>query len=406
MLGGDGMQIAIDNRNTDIVYTGYQFGYYYRINRTTGKRHFIKPKHDLGESPFRFNWQTPIELSSHNQDILYLGANKLMRSMNKGNDWEAISDDLTNGGKLGNVAYGTITSISESPFQFGLIYTGSDDGLVYVTKNSGGSWTKISDSFPNDLWVSRVIASRHKKERVFVTLNGYRWDDFTSYIYVSDDYGKTWKSISSNIPNSPVNVIKEDPENEKLLFAGTDNGLYVSFNLGDSWEAFSKGLTAAAVHDLVIQKEAKDLVVGTHGRSIYKANIGPFQVMDENIFSSKIHLFEISVVKHSKSWGSSWNKWLKPNTPRVSVPIYSSKGGTYTVNILSDENLVLHSFEIELDKGFNEAEYDLAISESKKDKLEKSKGILIEKAKNDTYYLPKDLYFVQINDQKIELKIE
>ncbi len=218
LLGGDGMHVEIDNRNPDIVYTGYQFGYYYRIDRFTGKRYFIQPKHELGESPYRFNWQTPIHLSIHNQDILYLGANKLMRSMNQGDDWKAISDDLTNGGKVGNVSYGTLTSVSESPFQFGLIYTGSDDGLVHVTKNSGSSWTQISNSFPKDLWVSRVIASQHKKERVYVSLNGYRWDDFKTYIYVSEDYGNTWKSLNTNIPDSPVNVIKEDPENENLLY--------------------------------------------------------------------------------------------------------------------------------------------------------------------------------------------
>src|SRR5690606_368043 len=223
------------------------------------------PKHKLGETPYRFNWQTPILLSPHNQDILYFGGNKLMRSMNQGKDFTAISDDLTNGGKKGNVAYGTLTSISESPFQFGLIYTGSDDGLIYVTKDAGGSWTNITSSLPKDLWVSRVIASQHKKERVYVALNGYRFDDFTSYIYTSDDYGQTWKNISANLPASPVNVIKEDPKNENLLFVGTDNGAYVSFDRGTSWEAFSKGLPNVAVHDLIIQPEAHDLLLATHG---------------------------------------------------------------------------------------------------------------------------------------------
>ena len=139
------------------------------------------------------------------------------RSLNKGDLWETISGDLTTGGKKGNVAYGTLTSISESPFQFGVIYVGSDDGLLHVTKNGGGSWTKISNDLPQNLWVSRVIASKHKKERVYATLNGYRFDDFTSYVYVSDDYGQTWKSISANLPISPVNVVKEDPGKRKTL---------------------------------------------------------------------------------------------------------------------------------------------------------------------------------------------
>jgi len=147
IMGGDGMQIQIDSRNSNIVYTGFQFGNYFRINRETGETKRFNIKHELGETPYRFNWQTPILLSSHNQDIVYFGGNKLLRSMNQGESWDAISEDLTKGGKKGNVAYGTLTSISESPFQFGLIYTGSDDGYVYITKNGevlGKEFQKVS----------------------------------------------------------------------------------------------------------------------------------------------------------------------------------------------------------------------------------------------------------------------
>jgi len=277
IMGGDGMQVQVDNRNSNIVYTGFQFGNYFRLNRETEEQIYIQPKHELGENPYRFNWQTPILLSPHNQDILYLGGNKLMRSMNQGDDWQAISNDLTKGGKKGNVAYGTLTSISESPFQFGLLYTGSDDGLVHVTKNGGGNWLNISERFSKDLWVSRVIASKHKKERVYVTLNGYRWDDFTPYVYMSDNYGMSWKDISSNLPIGAVNVIKEDSKNENVLYLGTDNGVYVSLNKGGTWYPFSEGLPNVAFHDLVIQPEANDLVLGTHGRSVYVANISILQ---------------------------------------------------------------------------------------------------------------------------------
>ena len=197
IMGGDGMQVQIDNRNSNIVYTGFQFGNYYRLNLEDSSRKYIQPKHELGESPYRFNWQTPILLSQHNQDILYLGGNKLHRSLNQGNDWETISEDLTHGGKKGNVAYGTLTAISESTFAFGLIYVGSDDGLIHVShKSSGGNWENISNTLPKDLWVSEVAASKHKKERVYATLNGYRWDDFTPYIYVSEEL---WKILEGYI---------------------------------------------------------------------------------------------------------------------------------------------------------------------------------------------------------------
>ena len=200
IMGGDGMQIQTDARDSNVVYTGFQFGNYFRLNRADNTQTYIQPKHELGDSPYRFNWQTPILLSSHNQDILYLGGNKLMRSMNRGTHWTAISEDLTSGGKQGNVAYGTLTSIDESKFQFGLLYTGSDDGKVFVSQNSGSDWQDISTTLPKDLWVSRVVASTHEKQRVYLTLNGYRWDDFTPYVYMSDNYGASWTNISNNLP--------------------------------------------------------------------------------------------------------------------------------------------------------------------------------------------------------------
>ncbi|CAM1369701.1 Sortilin, neurotensin receptor 3 [Tenacibaculum sediminilitoris] len=393
LMGGDGMQIAVDDRNPNIVYTGYQFGNYYRINRETEQNKYIQPKHELGENPYRFNWQTPIHLSKHNQDILYLGGNKLHRSLNQGDDWETISEDLTKGGKKGNVAYGTLTTISESPFQFGLIYVGSDDGLIQVTKNGGGSWEKISNSLPQNLWVSRVIASKHKKERVYVTLNGYRFDDFTPYVYRSDDYGKTWNNISSNIAMSPVNVIKEDPLKENILYVGTDNGLYVSFNQGSTWEPFKNGLPNVAVHDLVIQPKAKHLIVGTHGRSLYKANIAPLQEFD-----TKEMLFSIKNIKKRNSWGSTWSKWLQPNTPKLTIPFYVNSNKELTVAIYSDDILV-NTIKAKAQKGFNELTYDVSFSKKGRKKyIKKHKEAVIKKAKNDIYYLPKGTYKVVIEE--------
>ncbi|WP_111683343.1 WD40/YVTN/BNR-like repeat-containing protein [Winogradskyella tangerina] len=407
IMGGDGMQVQIDNRNTDIVYTGFQFGNYYRLNLETGDRKYIQPKHTLGETPYRFNWQTPILLSPHNQDILYLGGNKLMRSMNQGNTWEAISDDLTKGGKKGNVAYGTLTSISESPFQFGLIYAGSDDGLLHVTKNAGGSWTNISNTFPKDLWVSRVVASKHKKERVYATLNGYRWDDFKVYAYMSDDYGQTWKSISGNIPASPVNVITEDSENENILYLGTDNGAYVSFDMGNSWEIFSNGLPNVAVHDIVVQPKAKDLLLGTHGRSIYKANIAPLQMMNADMNTSAVSIFELSPVRYSSRWGSAWSKWLDAYEPNKTIQFYSNSSGEKTIKVLSEKGAELQSMKVNVDKGFNYVDYNLELSEKgRKALMKENTSIDINKASNGKYYLPKGVYTIQIGDAKKELNIK
>ncbi|WP_281541876.1 WD40/YVTN/BNR-like repeat-containing protein [Maribacter aestuarii] len=406
IMGGDGMQVQIDNRNSDIVYTGFQFGNYYRLDLKNDKRSYIQPKHELGETPYRFNWQTPILLSHHNQDIIYLGGNKLHRSLNQGDDWETISGDLTQGGKEGDIAYGTLTTISESPFKFGLIYTGSDDGLIQITKDAGGSWTNISNSLPKNLWVSRVAASKHKKERVYATLNGYRWDDFTSYIFVSDDYGKTWKSISNNMPSSPVNVIVEDPENEDLLFAGTDNGLYISFNRGSSWEVFQNGMPNVAVHDLVIQPKAKHLLVGTHGRSIYKADISTLQLMDSELMEKDLHLFDLASIKHNKNWGSSWSSWSKPQTPGLDITFYTNEADAFEATILSSDGIEVSATEIAADEGLNVLSFDVAFSKAgKMNYLKKHKTELTE-AKNGKTYLPEGTYSIVMKSNGAEEKKE
>ncbi|MGB0949238.1 MAG: VPS10 domain-containing protein, partial [Marinirhabdus sp.] len=362
IMGGDGMHVQVDNRDSNIVYTGFQFGNYFRLDRKTNKQTYIQPKHKLGESPYRFNWQTPILLSPHNQDILYLGGNKLMRSMDQGGNWAAISNDLTKGGKQGNVAYGTLTGISESPFQFGLLYTGSDDGLVHVSKNGGGDWANISGSFPKDLWVSRVIASQHKKERVYVTLNGYRWDNFKPYVYMSDTYGATWEAINGNLPHSPVNVICEDPSNEDILYLGTDNGAYVSFNRGASWEVFSKGLPNVAVHDLAVQKRDKHLVVGTHGRSIYVADIALLQQLSEEKMNGAL-LAEMGSVRASRRWGSKgFNQFGKYFEPSVTLQFYAPAAGPAEVTVKDEKGNVLKTWKTTVEKGVNVMDYNLSLS--------------------------------------------
>ena len=408
IMGGDGMQIQIDSRNNNIVYTGFQFGNYFRLNRETNEQTYIQPKHELGENPYRFNWQTPILLSNHNQDILYYAGNKLMRSFNKGDDWQAISPDLTNGGKKGNVAYGTISSISESPLQFGLLYTGSDDGLVYVSKNGGGDWDRISSTFPKDLWVSRVIASQHKKSRVYVALNGYRWDDFKPYVYKSDDYGTSWKTISSNLPTSPVNVIREDPSNDQILYLGTDNGVYVSFNQGASWEVFNGGLPNVAAHDLVVHPEAKDLVVGTHGRSIYIADISLLQQLSEEKMSD-LFINTIEPIRASRRWGSSFSSWSEVFEPSTNIQIYSPSEGKISLTILDENGTILNEWKEDAVKGINIFSYNLSISGKEKKTLEKL-GVKLTKAENNTYYLPKGKYTISAllkgNTAKQELEIK
>ena len=297
--GGDGMQVQIDTRDNATVYSGSQFGSYSRSNRITreGTKR-ITPRHLLGEFPFRFNWQSPILLSSHNPDIVYFGSNHFHRSMNKADTMFTMTGDLSNGGKEGDVPYGTLTTISESPTRFGLIYTGTDDGNVHITKDGGYTWTQLNkpatitppvkkgskptapDSrLPTQgLWVSRVLASQHKEARVYVTLNGYRQDHFAPYLYMSDDYGMSWKQLGKDLPNEPVNVVKEDPKNDSIIYVGTDGGLYVSFDQGNSFMTWNNGLPKSVpIHDIAIHVRDNEIILGTHGRSLYISKLDEVQ---------------------------------------------------------------------------------------------------------------------------------
>ena len=408
LMGGDGMQVEIDTRDNNTIITGYQFGNYYRVNKTTGESKYIQPVHTLGERPLRFNWQSPVQLSVHNQDILYMGSNKFHRSMNQGDDWETLSGDLTKGGKKGNVPYGTLTTISESPLRFGLIYIGTDDGLIQVTKDGGYSWEVVSEGLPQNQWVSRVESSNYKEGRVYATLNGYRWDNFKSMVYVSEDYGKNWKQIGADIPAEPVNVIKEDPTNEDLLYVGTDHAVYVSLDRGEHFMLLDTKLPKVAIHDLVVQKDAHDLVIGTHGRSLYKVNVEHLQQLDNNLMSGGAHIFDLNNERYSDRWGktSSWNKWYGYNEPKIRVPVFVANAGMASIQLKTKKGTIVGEENIELVKGLNYVDLSLELKEKylqgytkelKKNKVEY--GDMLKEKDNGKHYLLDGDYTISLSQE-------
>ncbi len=400
IMGGDGMQIAVDIRDNNTVYTGFQFGNYFRINLQTEEQTFITPKHELGERPLRWNWQTPIHLSAHNPDILYMGANRLYRSLNRGEDFEAISPDLTGGGKPGDVPFGTLTAIHESPLQFGLLYTGSDDGKVYVSRNGGYEWENLNTGLPEGLWVSRIQASAHKEERVYLSLNGYRNDYFEALIYRSDNYGKNWQRIGLNLPAEPVNVIREDPENDQLIYVGTDHGLYVSLDGGVHFQAMMKNLPHAPVHDLVVHPRDKELVVATHGRSLFVADVSNLQLLTSELLTSELHLFEIPPLSHNSNWGKNWSKWLEAQEPEVKIPYYLRKAGKVEIGIYTSGGIELFKQETRQKAGLHEWIYNLSIPEEQLEVYRREMGDAaseLEAADNGKYYLLPGEYLIRLS---------
>jgi photosystem II stability/assembly factor-like uncharacterized protein len=402
LFGGDGMQVEVDPRDNETVYVGFQFGNYFRLNPKEESRKFITPKHDLGQRPFRWNWQTPILISPHQPDIIYMGSNHFHRSFNRGDDFQTMGPDLTRGGRAGDVAYGTLTTITESPLQFGLLYVGSDDGLVHRSNDGGENWTRLS-GFPENLWVSRLEAGHADRDVVYLSLNGYRDDDFASYLYRSTDRGGNWTAIGRDLPAEPVNVIKEDPLNPALLYVGTDHGLYVSLDTGTTFTAVTE-LPAVAVHDVVVQEQEKDLIVGTHGRSLYRADVELLQQLAGNS-SPALTLLPIADQRYSSRYGSA--SWFEEDTsPEVELRVYSPGADAGArLMVKTEAGTEVFSKSVSLAEGINTLTYDLTFDEKQADKLEQelnkdrkedSKPIRVTAADDGSYFLRAGTYTVEL----------
>ncbi len=314
--GGDGFYSAVDPTDHNVVYSESQNGGIVRYDVRTGERKSIKPQPSFGADNLRWNWSAPLLISPHDHKTLYFGANYLFRSTSRGDSWETLGSDLTRRldreklplmGKLwtkdaiarhaGVAEYGNISTIDESPMKKGLLYVGTDDGLVQVSRDGGATWTKISKfpGVPEQTYVSRVVASRHNEGTVFATFDGHRNNDFKAYALRSSDYGKTWTSIASNLPaNSSLQVIREHHRAPSLLFAGNEIGAYYSGNGGRTWSKLQYNLPTVPVHDIQIHPRENDLVIGTHGRGIYIIDdITPLERLADAERGGMMHLFPV-----------------------------------------------------------------------------------------------------------------
>lgn len=269
--GGDSYFTYPDPTDANTVYYEHQFGDLRRKDMQTGKSASIRPRASKGEPSLRCNWMTPFLVSQHDDRALLYGAQRLYRSGDRGDSWQAISPDLSSDPgpeRRGDVPFGTITTISESVHDARTIYVGTDDGLIQKTMDGGATWARVTDGLPGK-WVSRVIVSGHDAARIFVTMTGYRDDDFRAYVYRSEDGGDSWRSIAADMPMESVNVIREDPRDPHRLYVGTDRGVHASFDGGATWHSLCGDLPTTPVHDLAVPAGADELVIGTHGRGVF-----------------------------------------------------------------------------------------------------------------------------------------
>ncbi|EMR04391.1 WD40/YVTN/BNR-like repeat-containing protein [Cesiribacter andamanensis] len=387
LMGGDGMFVQVDPRNSNLVYTGYQFGNYFRLELDKKKQTYISPRADIGEASLRFNWRSPLVMSSHNADILYMGAQRVYRTLNGGESWEPISPDLTKNLPQGNVPFSTIVSISESPLRFGLLYVGTDDGNIQLSRNGGASWELIGAGLPQNLWISSLQASRHQEGRVYATLTGYRFDDFRAYLYRSDDFGKTWQSIKGNLPEEAVNIVLEDPVQPQLLYAGTDHGAYLSLEGGRIWQPINE-LPNVATYDLIVHPRENELVLATHGRSVYIMDVKPLQTLAAGPQDQLLLVGEPSL-RYSERWGQKQYPYSPLSEPRTSLLYHLPQAGTAQLEVLSKEGGLLYTTTLSGDKGFGQWRWNLKQNRN---------GLPGRKNKAvDGGYLPKDAYTVRLS---------
>jgi photosystem II stability/assembly factor-like uncharacterized protein len=291
VAGGDGFVVRVDPKDPNIIYGESQYGGLVRFDKRTGERVSLRPVEGKGEEALRFNWETPFIISPHQNTRLFFGTNRLFRSDDRGNSWKAISPDLTAQidrnklpvfGKIqspdaiakheSTSIYGNLTGVSESPKKAGLLYTGSDDGVIHVSENAGTDWKKRSEfpGVPANTYVQRVYASRHDTDTVYALFDNHKNNDFKPYLLKSTDKGATWTSITGDLPeNGPALAIAEDPVNSNLLFVGTEFGLYFTPDGGKKWIRLRGGLPTIAVRDIAIHERENDLVIATFGRGFY-----------------------------------------------------------------------------------------------------------------------------------------
>jgi photosystem II stability/assembly factor-like uncharacterized protein len=302
--GGDGMYNVFDRKTNRFLYNESQFGPLLRTDLVTGETKSVAYQEQKSE--LRWNWCAPVLVSAHNADTVYHCGNIVVMSTNRGESWTEISPDLTTNdkdkmranGKGGdqNIQYCTITTFDESPLVPGLLWAGTDDGNVWVTRDNGkGGWTKLNERIAGNpsYWVSRVAASSLDPGTAYVSYTGLRNDDFRPFIYKTTDYGQTWTSVVGDLAEGPVNVVRDDYKNPNLLFAGTDFGVCVSLDTGKHWTKMKNNMPTQPVHDLKIQPREKDLVVATHGRGVFIADIGPLQELSPDLLAQDVHLFAI-----------------------------------------------------------------------------------------------------------------
>ncbi|MDE2982341.1 MAG: hypothetical protein OXU74_14210 [Gemmatimonadota bacterium] len=391
---GDGFFTVMHPTNPDLMFAESQGGNLTRVDLATGERARIRPlprpTEEEADRSLRWNWDTPMLLSAHDDQVVYAGANVLFRSTDLGQSWEEISGDLTYaidrdtlmlmgvaGGEPqmsrndGQSNYGNLTAIAESPLDFAVLYTGSDDGRVHVTRDAGATWTDITGNVPGlppYTYVTRLVASRGAQGEVFAAFDGHRSDDFAPYVYASTDFGETWERITDGLPATSLNALAQHPHAHNLLFAGSEVGVHFSIDRGATWHDLRNGLPTVPVDDIVVHPRENDLVIGTHGLGIWiMDDIGPLQHLSAEVMASAAHLYPVRrATSYNLYTPQGWTPgiYAAPNPPAGARIRYhlGADGDSVTVTIRDGDGASVHELKGSGDAGLNEVIWDLRLA--------------------------------------------
>jgi len=356
--GGDGFTCIPDPDDSNFIYWESQNGYLNKKNIASGVNTLIKPKADKDEKPLRNSWFTPYFISSHNNKTLYYAANKVYKSIDKGESWFRVSHDLTYTETKSKNSR-SITVIAESPLQAGVIYAGTEKGAVWISRNDGTKWFEVSDGIPDKKIVS-IFPSNHLISRVYLVAKGMNDDDQSPYVYASDNFGRKWHMIMSNLPDIPINCITEDPLLQNLLFVGTDAGVFCTQNRGVSWQAISLKLPSASIQQLRWMGNDQFLLGASHGQGLFYCHIQPLRAFtqsgqaNENQFLGSIS----GQLPSSNDYKNDWN--IKSGHPLV-LSWYSRTSDSTLISLSDKNDIEIFSIKIQSKKGLNQYVWDLVM---------------------------------------------
>lgn len=390
--GGDGFYSVVDPTDPDTIYVESQDGNVARLELKTGERRNIRPEPAAGEKPYRFDWNSPILISPFNNRTIYYGGNRVFKSTDRGDSWSR-SEDLSKNqdrekvpimGVLpdknmlsrhdGVQTFGQVVTVAESPIKEGLLYAGTDDGNLQVSRDGGKTWKNITDKvpgLPKNTYVSRVVPSRFAEGMVYATFDGHRGDDYSTYVYVSSDYGESWKSLKNDLPAGVTcRVIREHPRNQNLLFLGTEFGAFASLDRGTHWSRLKGNLPMVRVDDIQIHPRDNDLVLGTHGRSVWVLdNISALEKMSDAVMSSDLAAFEGPTATEFRLYnrkGNTGHKWFESANPpygaMIDYYLRAKPDGNVRITITDKSGKLVRELTGTKEAGVNRVVWDLRLA--------------------------------------------